>query len=59
MNYDVDGEILADTSVDDEISMEMPSSLFDGSTPTFESEDDFDFTCALLLLIGFTYIIPI
>ncbi len=52
MNYDVDGEILADTSVDDEISMEMPSSLF-------ESEDDFDFTCALLLLIGFTYIIPI
>ncbi len=60
---DADGEILADTSVDDYIndasSMEIPSSLFESRTPTFESEDDSDFTSALLLMMGFAYFIQI
>ncbi len=44
-----------DDYINDASSTDMPSSLFESSAPTFESEDDSDFTSALLLMIGCVY----
>ncbi len=48
-NFSADGDVLGgandiDDYINDDSSVELPSSLFDPSTPTYLSEDDSDFT---------------
>ncbi len=48
-NFNADGDVFGDVSdiddyINDDSSVELPSSLFDPSTPTYLSEDDSDFT---------------
>ncbi len=48
-NFNADGDVFGDANdiedyANDESSVELPSSLFDPSTPTYLSEDDSDFT---------------
>ncbi len=48
-NFDADADVLGDANdiddyANDESSVELPSSLFDNSTPTYQSEDGSDFT---------------
>ncbi len=46
-NFNADGDVLGaandiDDYINDDSSMELPSALFDPSTPTYLSEDDSD-----------------